>query len=207
MGALAGHSVRVAGGRHPRGHDARAQRLRRHRRHHRGGDDINPRGRRHRAHLGLPLLLAARRLLRGQRPQPTRRDADDGALPELHRQPRCGRRGRAPAARVRDQRTGRPRGAGDRRAPRLSRDGPGADRQSGIPAGPARRLRLRHPGRHSCVLRPAAASTGRRDPVPSPRAAGRVRGSALRSTGRGPLGATRRGAGAHLLEPHVLGGL
>ncbi len=58
-------------------------------RRHRGDHDIDPRGRGHIAKLGLPVLLAARCLLRGELPQPARRDQDDVTLsrvcPQSHR--------------------------------------------------------------------------------------------------------------------------
>ena len=52
---------------HPLGAGAQAALLRGHRRHRRGDDDLDSGGARQRAHLGLPLLLAARRLLRARR--------------------------------------------------------------------------------------------------------------------------------------------
>ena len=47
-------------------------------------DDVHTRGARFGAHLGLPLLLAARRLFRRQGAQSPRRNADDGRLHLLH---------------------------------------------------------------------------------------------------------------------------
>ena len=58
--------------------------LRGDRRDHRGAHDLDPRSARIGPHLGLPLLLAARRLFRGALAQPPRRDAHDGRLHLLH---------------------------------------------------------------------------------------------------------------------------
>ena len=162
LGALARDPVRVAGRRDPRGHHAGAQRLRGHRRHRRGDDDLGPRSPRNRPDLGLPLLLAAGRLLRRERPQPARRHPDDGALPELRREHRGRRpRRRAPAAGVWIDRAGGGGGTSDRVVTRLSRHRPGASRQSGIQPGPARRVRSRHSDGHPRVLRPAPGAAGR----------------------------------------------
>ncbi len=81
MGARPRDSVRMAGGRHPRGDHAEAQRVRRHGRDRRRDDDVDSGGARIRPQLGLSLLLAARRVLRRQCAEPARRDDDDGALP------------------------------------------------------------------------------------------------------------------------------
>ncbi len=67
MGSPPRHPVRVAGCGHPRRHHAATQHVRRHRRDHRGDDDVDSRGAGLRPQLGLPLLLAARQLLRRQR--------------------------------------------------------------------------------------------------------------------------------------------
>ena len=63
------------------------------RRHH----QLHSRGGRQPPQLGLPLLLAARRLFRGQRPQPPGRDPHHGALSRLHRE-HCRQRRRRPHA-------------------------------------------------------------------------------------------------------------
>jgi len=104
MGRLARHPVRMARRGDPRRHHPGAQRLRRHRGDRRGDDDVDSRGAGQPPQLGLPLLLAARRLLRGQRAQPPRRHAHHGALPRLHRQCRRRHGQRASSARVRPQR-------------------------------------------------------------------------------------------------------
>ena len=161
-----------------------------------------------RAQLGLPLLLAARRLLRRQRAQPPRRDAHDGALPRLHHQhrraaatARCSRCTASAAAPELDERE-----VDD--AARLPRHGPGARRQPGLAPGPARRLRLGDPRGDARVLRPAAACDRgddalfqRLEPL------GRARGRGARPARRRPLGAARHGARAHVLERDVLGGV
>ena len=67
VGALACHPLRMAGRGHPRRDHAQAERLRGHRSHRRGDDDLDSRGTGQRPELGLPLLLAARRVLRGER--------------------------------------------------------------------------------------------------------------------------------------------
>ena len=94
LGARPLHPLRVAGRDHPRGHHAQARRLRRHGRRGRGAHHLDPGVAGQRAQLGLPLLLAARRLLRRERAQPPERHAHDGALPRLHHQ-RGGRAARA----------------------------------------------------------------------------------------------------------------
>ena len=84
MGAAAVDLLRLAGRDHPRRDHAQAVQLRGNRRHHRGPHHLDPRGAGLRPHLGLSLLLAARRLFRRQGAQPHRRDADDGGFHLLH---------------------------------------------------------------------------------------------------------------------------
>ena len=81
----AGDPVRLAGGGDPRGDHAQALHLRGHRRGARGAHDVDPGGAGQRPQLGLPLLLAARQLLRDPGAQPPRRHAHDGGVPALHR--------------------------------------------------------------------------------------------------------------------------
>ena len=100
LGALARHPAGVPDGGDPRGHHAEALQLRGHRRDHRRPHHLDPRGAGHAAQLGLPLLLAAGRVLRHQGAQSPRRDADHGRLHPLHHQYRCRCR-QAPAARLR----------------------------------------------------------------------------------------------------------
>ena len=94
LGARPLHPLRMAGRDHPRGDHPQARRVRRHRRGDRGAHDLDSRVPGQRAQLGLPLLLAARRLLRRERAQPPERHADDGALPRLHHQRGRGQRRR-----------------------------------------------------------------------------------------------------------------
>ena len=73
----------MAGRGDPRGDHAEAVPVRGDRRHRRGDDDQHPRGAEQRAQLGLPLLLAARRLLRRARAEQPVRSGHDGGLPAL----------------------------------------------------------------------------------------------------------------------------
>ena len=75
MGAPARHLLRMAGRGDPRRDHAQAVELRGDRRDHRGAHHLDPGSARLGPHLGLPLLLAARRLFRGACAQPHRRDA------------------------------------------------------------------------------------------------------------------------------------
>ncbi len=88
LGAPARDPVRMAGRGDPRGDHAAAERVRRHRRDRRGDDDVDPRGRRVVPQLGLPLLLAARRLLRRRRAEPAGRHRNHGGLSRVHRRHR-----------------------------------------------------------------------------------------------------------------------
>ena len=113
-----------------------------------------------RPQLGLPLLLAARRLLRDPRAEPPRRDAHDGGLPPLHHQhrrrtPRTGTCSRSTASTREAQLVERD----DPASARLSRHGAGARRQPGLRARPERRLRQRGAGGDAVLLRRAAART------------------------------------------------
>ena len=164
--------------------------LRGHRRDRRRAHDLDPRGAGQRAQLGLPLLLAPRLLLRRPRAQPARRDEDDGGLPALDREHR-GRRGRPAPARLRRRARGAPRGALRAEPRRLPRDGPGADRQPGLRAAAARRLREHRPRLDAVVLRPAPAASRR---APALRAARARRRAGAARSGTGPtraLGAPR----------------
>ena len=84
MDAPARHLLRMAGRGDARRDHAEAVELRGDRRDHRGADHLGSGSARLGPHLGLPLLLAARRLFRGARAQPHRRDAHDGELHLLH---------------------------------------------------------------------------------------------------------------------------
>ena len=148
---------------------AQALQLRGDRRDRRRDDHLDPRDRRPGPQLGLSLLLAAGRLLRGPGAQPARLHRDHGGFPRLHQQHRRRQRGRPPAAGLRH----RPRGEADRapggRAQGLSRQPAGPGRQPGLRARPARRLRLGPAGGDPGVLRPAAAPAGREAHLPPAR--------------------------------------
>ncbi len=197
----------MAGRDDPRRHHAEAECLRRYRRRDRRRHHLDSGSAAQRPQLGLPLLLAARRLLRGERLEPPGRDRYDGALPAIHperdrRHPRC-----AAAAGVRHSArgsAGRARNAG---AGRLSRHGAGAHRQPGLLPGAKRCVRLGHPGRHACLFRHAAGAAGGPPAVRGSGAAGRAGGAELQRAGRRHLGIARRAPGAHLFQRHVLGRL
>ena len=129
--------------------------VRGHRRDRRRHDHQHPRGAEQRAQLGLPLLLAARRLLRGARAQQPLRSRHDGGVPALAQQ----RRGAAPAAATSSRCTA---SAWSRQLPEqswcrpagLPRHGSGARGQPGAGALPARRLRQHRPGRVAGLPRP-----------------------------------------------------
>ena len=74
----------MAGRHHPRRHHPEAHQLRGNRRHRRGADHLAAGSAAFRTQLGLPLLLAARRLFRGQGAQPHRRHPDHGGFHRLH---------------------------------------------------------------------------------------------------------------------------
>ena len=205
--AAARHPRRVAGRRDPRGHHAEAVPVRGDRRDRRGDDHQHSRGAIERPQLGLPLLLAARRVLRGARAELPVRRRHDGALPALPRQHRRPGDRRAPAARLRDRARAaarRTRGAG---ACRLSRHGPGARRQPGLRAPPARCLRQRRAGDRAIVLRPAAAARRDRAGLPAPRARRRAGLARARDARCGHVGVAHARAHPHVLRADVLGGL
>ena len=110
------------------------------------------------AQLGLPLLLAARRVLRRAGAQLAVRSRHHGALPALPRQHRRPGAGRAPATGVRHRARTPPRRARSDDARRLSRHGAGPRGQPGVRASPARRLRQRRARHRAGFLRPAPAA-------------------------------------------------
>ena len=83
LDAPARAAARVAGGGDPRGDHAEAVPVRGDRRDRRRDDDQHSRGAEQRAQLGLPLLLAARCVLRRARAQQPVRSRHDGGLPAL----------------------------------------------------------------------------------------------------------------------------
>ena len=170
-------------------------------------DDEPARASRLRAHLGLPLLLAARRLLHAERLRAARPLGGDGAVPRVPAQHRRGAGG-SPPARLPDQRSRRRGGARARAPGRLQRRRTGAGRQPGVRARAERRLRRDGargqpplPG-HPLRRRDPAADRGRdRELAPRP---DRV---APGGAGRGPVGVPRAQPPAQLLGAHALGGL
>ena len=88
MGAPACVLHRLAGRDHPRRYHAQAVQFRGDRRDRRRAHHLDPGGAGVGAHLGLSLLLDARRLFRRARAQPHRRDAHDGGFHLLHSQHR-----------------------------------------------------------------------------------------------------------------------
>ena len=84
MGAPAVDLLRLARGHHPRRHHAQAQQFRRDRGHRRRAYDVDSGSAGLRPHLGLPLLLATRRIFRRPGPQSHRRDAHDGGIHLVH---------------------------------------------------------------------------------------------------------------------------
>ena len=135
-----------------------------------------------RAQLGLPLLLAARFVLHGDRAQPPVGDQDHGRLRALHRRHRRGRqlarRGRQDRAAVPDRAGHRHRRAADRHAAGLSRLRPGAHRQCRRQPAPERHLWLDGDDGGADVLGRAPAAPGRHGALPP----------ALRGRERSPQG-------------------
>ena len=197
VGAHALDPVRVAGRGDPRRDHAQAVHVRGDRRDRRGAHHVDPGGAGQRPQLGLSLLLAARRLLRDPGAEPARRDAHDGGLPVLHRQPRRDRgRRRAPAAL---RRSGSRSALEERVAPRSratagwGRCGSATRRSSQLAE---RRLRQRRARGDAVVLRPPPAAPGRRFAV---RMLETIGEHALRAAGTGPT----PGSGSSARSKHV----
>ena len=197
-------AVRMAVGGGARRDHAQAVRLRGHRRHRRRPHDVDPGGAGHVAQLGLPLLLAARRLLRRSGAQSPRRDAYDGILHPLFHHHRHARSGRA-AAGARRRAVHQPRGEDHAGAEGLSRLRAGAHRQSGGGTGPTRFLRQRRARRGADVRRRAADPHGRRHAVRRARDARREGVESRLRARRRHLGISRQHAGPHLFRRFVLG--
>ena len=90
LGEALQRAAALPGRGHSLGARAQAALLRGHRRHRRRDDDVDSRGARKRSHLGLPLLLAARRLLRALGAFATARPlrgARDGSSPTCSTSP------------------------------------------------------------------------------------------------------------------------
>ena len=170
-------------------------------------DDLDPGGRRQRAQLGLPLLLAARRLLRGERAQPAERDAHHGALPRLHHQ----HRGRADGAAAAGLPRQRPAGDGRARQSARCRATAAWDRCASA-TRPGARCRTTSTARPCSRPRTRSSTAGCRRSATRRCSASSRRSASARSrvhalARRGPVGAARRRARPHLLQRHVLGGL
>ena len=162
-----------------------------------------------RAHVGLPLLLAARRVLRRPRAEwavrSRRRWRTTCAIspmssirpqPSRHLQPVYG--------------IGLEVAIPERKldvARRLSRHRSGARRQPGVRASPARRLRPRGTRGDAGVLRSSAAASGRRRRLPQDGMAGRARARAARPARCRHLGVPHARGTAHVVGDHVLGRL
>ena len=148
------------------GDHAQAVQLRGDRRDRGGAYHIDPGSAGLGAQLGLSLLLDARRLLRGARAQPHRRDAHDGRFhllyPEHRDRPRRHGASRSTASCT-------PISLEERTAEALAGyrgDGPVRIGNAAVESGPARRLWQHHHGGDADVLRPPAAAAGRRRAVP-----------------------------------------
>ena len=154
-------SLRMAGCGDPRRDHLEALPFRGNGRHGGRAHHLHPRGRGYRAQLGLSRLLDARCLSLRPGAEPPRRHQDDGRLPRLHQHHRRPRGRPRPEARLRHHpRHPFDRGQGDEPR-RISRHGPGQDRQSGPGAGPERLLRQHYPRRGPDVLRPPPAGARR----------------------------------------------
>ena len=153
------------------------------------------------AQLGLPLHLDPRLDLH----------AAGAALPQpglggrrvhaVRRRPRA-QRGRRAADHVRDRRAPRPDRVHARRALRVRRSPPGADRQRRLRPAPERRLRRGarlDPAAHAAQPAPAAAAVADRP------GAGGVRDAGVAQSRPGHLGGPRRAAALRVLEADVLG--
>ena len=159
------------------------------------------------AQLGLPILLAARQLLRRADPQSPRCDAHDGGVSPLHRSHRCILDGRYLATAVRHHRRSARRGKGGDEPLRISRHGSGAIRQSRRRPGAARCVRFGDPRGDAALLRRAAGAVRRSDIARAVVPAGQTRGGHVRRARRGAVGIPRQAAAPHLLRRHFLGGV
>ena len=178
---------------------AQAPRLRPLRRDRRGSDHLAPGGDRRRAQLGLPLRLAARRVVRAAGPARARLRSRVACVllvapARLAADPSADPRSLPPRRPVRHRRE-EPR---PRRLPRLAA-GPGRQRSSG--ADPARRLRRAArslgPLRRACRARPRSG--------PAPGRGRRLRLRVLGAAGCGDLGDARRADPLHAVEDAVRG--
>ena len=207
LGALARHPAGVPGRRHPRGHHAEAVQLRGDGRHHRRPHHLDSRRRRARsapgtiatAGCGMPSSSSRRSTASAPRRRWKNTSTTSPTSPSTAERPLRPVYGIVPAEPLEE-----------RIAPDLAGFqgmGPGAGRQPGGRAAPARRLRQRDPRRLADVHRRAPAAHGRCRPVPPPRAAGRAGAPLCAGARCGPLGIPRPPARAHPFRHHVLGGV
>ena len=130
--------------------------------HHRGAYDVDPGGAWIRAHLGLPLLLAARRLFRGQGAQSPRRDAAPWRISSPSFSAIASEDDRSPRL---QHRADRPHGRGDRRRPaeaiaatvRCASAMPRSSRSSTTPMAASSSLRCRCSSTAGCRGRATTA--------------------------------------------------
>ena len=179
-----------------------APRLRRHRRDHRRGDHQHPRGDRHAADLGLPLLLAARRGVRGRGAAPAVPPQRGRAV---HRLPARRRRGRAAAAALRHRRRARAARAGARPPGRVRRQRAGADRQRRRRAAAERSQRRADPVPADRAVGSADRARSAADVLPADRAPGRAGDRAGAARRHRDLGVPHAAAPLHVLARDVLG--
>ena len=209
LGARPEHSVRLADGGDPCGDHLEALQLRGYRCGAGGVDHLRAGSGGNATHMGLSLLLAARLLLHGDRPESPFGDAHHGALRAVHRRYRRGgqraRRGRSDRATFPHRARHGHGGTDHRDAARLSRLRPGAHRQRGGPPAPERHLWVHGPDGRADVLGRASAPSRRHGALPpAVRGGGRgAQGGA--QAGRRSLGIPRARGDPYLLCRHVLG--
>ena len=192
----------------PLGARAQAPPVRGHGRAARRDDDEPARAPRLRPQLGLPLLLAARRVLHAQRARAARPLGGDGALPRVPAQPRARSARACSSPRTGSTATRTPRSASSTHLAGFNGRRAGADRQPGVRARPERRLR-RDGARGQPALprralrRRGAAAHGGRD-GPGPRSTRSTHGSRSRTRASGSS-AARRGCTASRVLMHWAG--
>ena len=160
VGEALRRAVDLPGGSDPVGAGAEAPLLRGHRRDRRGADDVDPGVGRLGADVGLPLLLAARRLLRPRRVPPARPLRGARAVHPLPAERRLGRartRSRAALSHRRPHRSG---GVDPHALARLRGRAAGAGRQRRGAAQAARRVRRDGAGADAAVPRRALPRAG-----------------------------------------------
>ena len=195
LGQTLRHPAALSARSHSIGARAQAPLLRRHRRHHRGDDDVDSRIGRQRPHVGLPLLLAAGRLLRRRRlppAGPVRRARAVHHVPARHRRRQSGSLARADLRRRREVESGRTHRA---ELGRMERRRAGAHRQRrGVPRA-ARHLRRARPRARPGVSRRAVQRRAVAGDTRSAVSTGATRDRARRPAGHEHLGVPIRAAG------------